>query len=328
MTPPKNLAASVHARLLTRAKAEGRPFDEVLTYYAIERFLFRLSRTSHRDRFVLKGALMLPLWGTALARATRDIDFLGIGALTTDQLAGVITDCLTVELPPDAINFDASTIAISEIRDDMRYGGIRARFLGYLERARINMQVDVGLGAPVTPGVVAITYPALLDLPGTGARGLPGRDHDRGKARSHRRSRPRQFSDEGLLRSVERARKPGARWRDHDDSRQGHVRASWHHHSSEPAGRANPRVRDGARQAHPHGRRSRRASGSPSLQLSRSSSSASLRSRRRCSPQSMLRTMLPVGGWQTVATFVGSCSARGRSRIDDTRIFSPARGRA
>jgi hypothetical protein len=87
VTGPKNLAASVHARLLNRAKAEGRPFDELLTYYAIERFLFRLSRTGHRDRFVLKGALMLPLWGTDIARATRDIDFLGRGALTMDELA-------------------------------------------------------------------------------------------------------------------------------------------------------------------------------------------------------------------------------------------------
>lgn len=165
MTGPKNLTASVHARLLARAKAEKRPFDEVLTYYAIERFLFRLSRTAHRDRFVLKGALMLPLWGTSIARATRDIDFLGRGTLTVEEVGSVIRDCLAVEAPPDAINFDATTLAVDEIREDTRYGGIRATFLGYLERARINMQVDVGRGDAVTPGVVTITYPVLLGLP-------------------------------------------------------------------------------------------------------------------------------------------------------------------
>jgi hypothetical protein len=173
VTGPKNLAASVHARLLNRAKAEGRPFDELLTYYAIERFLFRLSRTGHRDRFVLKGALMLPLWGTDIARATRDIDFLGRGALTMDELARVIRDCLAVEVPPDAINFDASTIAVDEIREDTRYGGMRATFLGFLDRAKITMQVDVGLGDAVTPGIVAITYPALLDLPAPELVGYP-----------------------------------------------------------------------------------------------------------------------------------------------------------
>jgi hypothetical protein len=188
MTGPKNLAASVHARLLMRAKAEGRPFDEVLTYYAIERFLYRLSRTAHRDRFVLKGALMLPLWGMAIARATRDIDFLGRGALTTDELASVIADCVAVEVPPDAINFDASTIAVAEIREDTRYGGIRATFLGYLERAKINMQVDVGLGDAVTPGVVEITYPALLDLRHRSSR------VNRSRPLSRRSSKPSSIS--------------------------------------------------------------------------------------------------------------------------------------
>lgn len=173
MTEPRNLAASIRERLRQRALAEARPFDEVLTYFAIERFLFRLSRTPHRDRFVLKGALMLPLWGTTIARATRDIDFLGRGALTSEELADVIADCLAVQVPPDAINFDASTILVAEIREDARYGGIRATFLGYLDRARINMQVDVGLGDVVTPAVVAITYPALLDLPAPELAGYP-----------------------------------------------------------------------------------------------------------------------------------------------------------
>jgi hypothetical protein len=173
MRETKNLAASIREQLRKRAVAEARPFDEVLTYFAIERFLFRLSRTAHRDRFVLKGALMLPLWGTALARATRDIDLLGRGAVTPEQLANVITDCLTVEVPPDAISFDASTIKVTEIRENARYGGIRATFLGYLERAKINMQVDVGLGDVVTPAVVSIVYPALLELPAPELSGYP-----------------------------------------------------------------------------------------------------------------------------------------------------------
>lgn len=174
MTGPKNIAASVRERLRQRAIADGRPFEEVLTYYAIERFLFRLSCTSHRDRFVLKGALMLPLWGMAMARATRDIDLLGRGALTRDEVAGMVADCIAAEVPPDALEFDASSIETREIREDERYGGARAEFLAHLERARIKMQVDVGLGDAITPGVVAITYPVLLDAPGLPAPRLSG----------------------------------------------------------------------------------------------------------------------------------------------------------
>jgi hypothetical protein len=173
MKPPKNIAASVRERLRQRAAAQGRPFDEVLTYYAIERFLFRLAQTPHRDRFVLKGALMLPIWGSALARATRDIDFLGRGTLEPEAVATIIADCIRVSVPDDGVVFDSASIKTSEIREDERYGGIRATFLGHLERARINMQVDIGLGDVVTPGIVDVAYPALFDLPAPELSGYP-----------------------------------------------------------------------------------------------------------------------------------------------------------
>ena len=67
-----NLAASVQARLQNHARATKRPFQELLQYYAMERFLYRLSTTPHRERFVLKGALMLHVWDAPLARATKD----------------------------------------------------------------------------------------------------------------------------------------------------------------------------------------------------------------------------------------------------------------
>jgi len=73
-TPVKDVTASVHDRLLRLAKDSGRPFGEVLQYFAMERFLYRLSVSSQRDRFVLKGALMLRTWDAPLARPTMDID--------------------------------------------------------------------------------------------------------------------------------------------------------------------------------------------------------------------------------------------------------------
>jgi hypothetical protein len=101
---------------------------------------------------------MLPLWGATIARPTRDIDLLGRGNPTADQLAAVVADCIAAEVPPDALAFDASSIETSAIREQERYGGIRATFRATLERACIKMQVDVGLGDVVTPKPVAITY--------------------------------------------------------------------------------------------------------------------------------------------------------------------------
>ena len=73
----KNIGASVRQRLLNYAKANGRPFAEVLQYYAMERFLYRLSMSPHVETFTLKGALLLTAWQAPISRPTMDIDFLG-----------------------------------------------------------------------------------------------------------------------------------------------------------------------------------------------------------------------------------------------------------
>jgi len=161
---PTNIAASVRARLLNRAKADGRPFQEVLQYYAMERFLYRLSRSEHASRFVLKGALMLQFWGGPLTRSTKDIDLLGQKTLSVDDLVGIMRACCDVEVDDDGIAFDAESIEGEEIRLDAIYDGVRVRGRCTLENARVTFQVDVGFGDVITPGAVTVTYPTLLDF--------------------------------------------------------------------------------------------------------------------------------------------------------------------
>jgi len=74
----KNLAKSVRARLLNIARQTDKPFEELLVLYGLERFLFRLSQSVHKDNFILKGGLLLIGMGVPQARPTRDIDFLKI----------------------------------------------------------------------------------------------------------------------------------------------------------------------------------------------------------------------------------------------------------
>ncbi len=101
-----NVAASARARLLGQAKAEGRPFNELLQYYTMERFLYRLSRSEHADRFVLKGALMLRVPGGTLTRETRDIDLLGRTTSSVDELVDVVRSFLAVDVDDDGLRFD------------------------------------------------------------------------------------------------------------------------------------------------------------------------------------------------------------------------------
>lgn len=160
-----NVAASVRARLLNKARAEERPFAELLQYYAMERFLYRLSESPHRDRFVLKGALMFSIWGGPATRATKDIDLLSSRTEGVNALVGVVSECLQTSVPSDGLTFDAGSVTGEEIRIDAEYNGVRVRFRGTLGSARVSVQVDFGFGDVVTPEAELLQFPTLLDLP-------------------------------------------------------------------------------------------------------------------------------------------------------------------
>jgi Nucleotidyl transferase AbiEii toxin, Type IV TA system len=168
-----NLAASVQARLQNHARASKRPFQELLQYYAMERFLYRLSTTSHRARFVLKGALMLHVWDAPLARATKDLDFLGRLDNSLENLERVVREVCAADVEADGMVFDSATVKAGRIKEDAEYEGVRVRFVGLLGRARVAMQIDVGFGDIVTPSAEDITYPALLDFPAPRLSGYP-----------------------------------------------------------------------------------------------------------------------------------------------------------
>jgi len=168
-----NLSASVQARLQNQARASKRPFQELLQYYAMERSLYRLSTSPHRARFVLKGALMLHVWDAPLARATKDLDFLGRLDHSLENLEGVVREVCTADVEPDGMVFDPATVKTERIKEDADYEGVRARFVGLLGKARVAMQIDVGFGDVVTPGAQNITYPTLLDFPAPALSGYP-----------------------------------------------------------------------------------------------------------------------------------------------------------
>src|SRR5580704_3632748 len=95
--PKRNMGASVRARLLNLAKERNQPNDLLLTRYALERLLYRLSTTRHRDRFVLKGAMLMTAWFEASFRSTRDLDLLGLGDPDPQAMLAVFREICAVE---------------------------------------------------------------------------------------------------------------------------------------------------------------------------------------------------------------------------------------
>jgi hypothetical protein len=169
----KNLSASVHARLQNQARSSGRPFQELLQYFAMERFLYRLSTTPHSARMVLKGALMLHVWDAPLARATKDLDFPGRMDNSLESVGAVIREACAVEVEPDGMVFDPATVEATRIKEDADYAGVRVRFVGLLGKASVAMQIDVGFGDVITPSAERIRYPVLLELPAPELSGYP-----------------------------------------------------------------------------------------------------------------------------------------------------------
>lgn len=168
-----DLAASVRARLLNVAKAQSVDFNQVLVRFALERILYRLTRSQHADRFLLKGALLFTLWYDMPHRATRDADLLGFGASDPASVAQVFRDIAAIAVN-DGIVFDPTSITAEEIRKEAGYGGVRVIISGELAKARCKTQIDVGFGDAVTPGPVDSVYPVLLDdLPAPLLRAYP-----------------------------------------------------------------------------------------------------------------------------------------------------------
>ncbi|MGD9141116.1 MAG: nucleotidyl transferase AbiEii/AbiGii toxin family protein [bacterium] len=161
----RDMAASVHQRLLERSRQTGRPFNELLQYYAMERFLYRLSKSAFSNRFILKGALMLTVWKAPVSRPTRDMDFLGRMENDIGTIRAAVREVCATEVEPDGLEFDPETARAERIAEDADYEGVRVHFQGSLGSARISMQFDVGFGDVVVPRPRRIEYPTIIGMP-------------------------------------------------------------------------------------------------------------------------------------------------------------------
>lgn len=161
---PSNLPASLHARLLRLAKESDANFNVVLVRFATERLLYRLSRSSHADRFVLKGAWLFYVWDLE-RRVTRDLDLLGFGDASPTAMEEVFREVFASPVEPDGIEFDEAELQVSEIREGAAYPGVRVRVVASLGSARIRFQVDVGFGDAIIDPPARTALPTMLNLP-------------------------------------------------------------------------------------------------------------------------------------------------------------------
>lgn len=169
----RNIGASVRARLLDRARKEKTDFQILLTRYALERLLYRLSVSDQRERFVLKGAMLFAIWQDDPFRPTRDLDLSDRGDPDPAMVAASIRSICSMPVPDDGVVFDVVGIEAAPIRGDAEYPGVRVRTSATIAGARLPIQIDVGFGDAITPEAIEMEYPALLEAPAPILRAYP-----------------------------------------------------------------------------------------------------------------------------------------------------------
>lgn len=172
---PRNMAASVLQKLRDQARSQQENADGVQTRYALERLLYRLSQSQHRDQFILKGAMLFSVWSDEPHRATRDLDFLGYGESTVSHLEQVFRDICRVQVEDDGLEFKEDTVQGKRIKEEQEYEGVRInlRVLFAGTRTRSNLQLDIGFGDAVTPAPKNLKFPTILDFPAPNLRTYP-----------------------------------------------------------------------------------------------------------------------------------------------------------
>lgn len=161
---PRNIPSSVRQRLQMQARHRMEEFQFILTRYAVERLLYRLTSSPHRDIFVLKGAMLFLVWTGQAHRPTKDLDLLGSGDSSQERFLAIFQEICVQSVENDGLVFDPSTVRVERIKEDQEYEGWRVLTVATLERARIPLQIDIGFGDAVIPAPSTVEFPTLLEF--------------------------------------------------------------------------------------------------------------------------------------------------------------------
>ncbi|MBA3239152.1 MAG: nucleotidyl transferase AbiEii/AbiGii toxin family protein [Parachlamydiaceae bacterium] len=161
----KNLPESVYTKLKNIALTKNRPTQEVLRYYAMERFLYRLSTSKHKDSFFLKGGLMLMVWDPATHRATVDIDLLAKANNSIENISRILKEICSQPVLQDGIEFEPTNLVLVESQIETEYTGLSARFSASLHTAKLPLRLDIGFSDKIYPKPAKLDYPTLLEFP-------------------------------------------------------------------------------------------------------------------------------------------------------------------
>ena len=158
-------AVSVKDRLKKQAKEDGRTMQDELVTYGLERAIYRLSISEYAGRFTLKGGIFLyALFDGNFSRATMDIDLLAQHISNdAEEMKKVFYNIFSIECD-DALHFDLDSLDVINITEFKEYHGVKVTIMGYLDRTKVPVSIDVGFGDVIYPERMRMNFPVLLDM--------------------------------------------------------------------------------------------------------------------------------------------------------------------
>ena len=156
---------SIKAKLKNFAKDTGHTFQEALTYYGLERTIYRISVSEYADNFILKGGIFLyAIFNRNYERATTDVDFLAQRISNSgEEMKMIFQNILSQEID-DGLVFDVNSIKVEDITEFKEYHGLHISAVGYLDKTRIPIGIDIGFGDVIYPNAIKIEFPTILDM--------------------------------------------------------------------------------------------------------------------------------------------------------------------
>lgn len=157
---------SIKAKLKNEAIKSGRLYNEILTMYMIERLLYRVSISTYKERFVLKGGVLLyMMYDKKYPRATADIDFLAKDISNDiEQIKSIFSDIIAISYKEDFVTYNYESMDVSEITKGNEYSGVKVTVTSYLGNSKQKLSVDIGFGDIVTPNSSEMKLPVILEI--------------------------------------------------------------------------------------------------------------------------------------------------------------------
>ncbi len=159
-----NIEKSIHAKLKMKAKDKKIDVNILMIRYALERFLFRLSLSDYKEKFILKGAMLFLMWSDESFRTTKDSDFLMLERVEKESIKEIIKEiCSIVPEENDGMSYNEDSIIFQDIKKEQNYKGLRVTLKSFLGKIPIPIQLDLGTGDIITPKNIISKFPTILE---------------------------------------------------------------------------------------------------------------------------------------------------------------------